>query len=320
MKTLSRLCMTMALAAAPIAAAQAGLADSDRQIRFVSCCQGYTEALARVIANELQDKVKQPILVETRPGANGIIAADFVAKSAPDGYTVLFGTNSTHAANQSLYKDLPYDYLKDFVPVSGISEGLLVLGIDARLPVRSVEELTALSKREPGKLNYGAASSSTRAGMELYKMISEADITYIPYKTNPQAVLDILGGRIDLMFNDAGSLLPHIQNGTIRPLAVSSTARSSAMPDVPTMEEAGVPGYALSFWHGVWAPAGTPPEAVAELAELLHWALSQPRVQSHIVNALAVPMPLTAEDLLTFSQAEEKKWRHIVESSDMRID
>ncbi len=308
------------LLSASTAASAESLANSDTQIRFVSCCQGYTEALARVIANELKEKVRQQIMVETRPGANGILAADHVAKAPPDGYTVLFGTNSTHAANQILYDNLPYDYVKDFTPISGLSEGTLVLGVDARLPIHNVSELTRFARENPGKLNSGGASSSTQAGAELYKMLTGVDIAYIPYKTNPQAVVDLIGGRIEMTFNDANTLMPHIKSGTIRPLAVSTSQRSEALPDVPTMQEAGVPGYALSFWHGVWAPAGLDPEKAKELTELIQWALQQPRVVQHIKNAGARVMPLGPQELLEFSQEEEKKWRDIVVKSKMKIN
>jgi tripartite-type tricarboxylate transporter receptor subunit TctC len=291
-----------------------------KPIKFVVCCTGYTEAVARVIAAELQDHLKQAIVVEPKPGANGMLGADYVVKSPPDGYTVFFGTNSTHAANQSLYRKLPYDYVKDFVPLSGISQGALLLAVAANVPAKSVAELTAMAKQQPGKLTFGAASSSARAGIELYKLISGADITYIPYKTNPQVVTDMLGGRIDMMFNDAGSLMPHVQAGKLRALAVSSATRSPAMPDVPTMQEAGVPDYSLSFWHGVWAPAGTPKPVADKLTEAFHWALAQPKVKAHITNAMAQPMPLTGPELLKFSQDEEKKWRKIVINSGMQVD
>ena len=291
-----------------------------KPIRFISCCQGYTEVTARLIAAEIQERYKQAVVVETKPGANGIIATDFVAKSTADGYTVLIGTNSTHAANQSLYAKLPYDYIKDFTPVSGISQGMLLWVVDANLPAKTAAEVTAMAKKEPGKLTFGAASSSARAGMELYKMISGADITYVPYKTNPQVVTDILGGRVDMMFNDAGSLLPHVQSGRLRAMAVSGTARSAALPDVPTMQEAGVPGYALTFWHGAWVPAGTPKDVVGKVGEMFRHALATPKVRDHITNALATPMPLGSEELLKFTMDEEQKWRKIAVGAQMKAE
>ncbi len=291
-----------------------------KPIKFLVCCQGYTEALARVIGQELSEHIKQPVVVDTRPGASGVIAAELAAKSPGDGYTVFFGTNSTHAANQSLFKKLPYDYVKDFKPISGLSQGSLLLAAREGLPVKNVAELTALAKKEPGKLTFGEASSSARGGMELYKLISGVNIQHVPYKTNPQVVTDMLGGRIDMMFNDAGSLLPHVKAGKLRAIAVSGETRFAVLPDVPTMQESGVPGYSLSFWHGVWVPASTPKDVADKLTGYFHWALGQPKVVAHITNALARPMPLDSADLLKFTQAEEKKWRELVQASGMAAE
>lgn len=309
--------LAVALAGSTTLTAVAQESFPSKPIRFVVCCQGYTEALARVIASEMQDHIKQPIVVDTRPGANGMLAAELAAKAPPDGYTVFFGTNSTHAANQSLYKSLPYDYIKDFVPVSGLTRGTLLLAVRNDVPAQNIAELTALAKKNPGNLNFGAASSSARAGMELYKLIADVNIVHIPYKTNPQVITDMLGGRIHMMFNDAGSLMPHIKSGKLRAIAVSSDVRSPALAEVPTMQEGGVNGYSLSFWHGVWAPAGTPKDVVDKLTGYFHWALAQPKVATHIRNALATPMPLQSAELLKFSMAEEKKWRQIVQASGM---
>jgi tripartite-type tricarboxylate transporter receptor subunit TctC len=282
-----------------------------KPIRLIICCTGFPENTIRAMAADMQEFIKQPVIIEPRPGANGIIAADAVAKSAPDGYTVLIGTNSTHAANQSLYKKLPYDFVKDFAPVSGIAQGSLLHVVNADLPVKSIAELTALAKRQPGKLTFGFGSSSARNGVELYKLMAGVDLLGVPFKTNPQVTVDMLGGRIDMAQNAIGELKPHVESGKLRALAVSGTVRSPAMPDVPTFAEAGVPGYSLTFWNAAWLPAGTPPAIVARVNAMFVHALNSPRVKEYMAKVGVTALPTTPEELMKFQIAEEATWRKI---------
>ena len=283
-----------------------------KPIRLIACCTGFPETTARVVANDLTELAKQPIIIDVKPGANGILATEYVARATPDGYTVLIGTNSTHAANQSLYKKLPYDYIKDFVPLSGISRGVLVLVINPGIAAKTVAELTALAKKEPGKLTYGSGSSSSLAAMELYKLIANINITNIPYKTSPQVSSDIIGGRLDMMTSNLGTVIPLIQAGKLRARAVTGAQRTSAMPNVPTMHEAGVTDYELTFWNASWLPANTPRAIVDRLNELFVAALKTPKVREYMTATGNDAFPTTSDALLKFQLAEHDKWRKII--------
>ncbi|MGE0802799.1 MAG: Bug family tripartite tricarboxylate transporter substrate binding protein [Lautropia sp.] len=315
----SVLAAAIAVAALPLAqpaAAQGGY--PDKPIRFVVCCTGFPEATARVIAAEITERSGVQIVVEAKPGANGILATEAVAKAPPDGYTVLIGSNSTHAANEVLYRKLPYDPVRDFAPLSGISQGTLLLAVRPTLSAKTVQELTALAKAEPGKLTYGWGSSSTRAAVELYKLHAGVKITDVPYRTNPQAAVDLLGGRIDLVISDLVSLKQHVDAGNLRALAVSSDQRAATLPDVPTMAEAGVSGYKLTFWIAAWMPAGTPPALVDRLNRIFTDAVRSPRVAEFLARGGSVPHATTPAELGAFQQAETRKWREIVTAAGIQ--
>ena len=319
LRTLTALGSALAIQAAATAAEGAAPGNyPSRPIHFISCCTGFPEATARILAEEIGRHVEQPVVVEPKPGANGIIAADYVAKAAPDGYTVLIGTNSTHAANQSLFKTLPYDFVKDFTPVSGISRGALMAAVRKETPVHSVAELTAAARERPGKLTYGWGSSSTRAAMELYKLIADIDILDVPYKTNPQASVDLLAGQIDMVMGDMVLLGPLVESGRLRPLAVSTATRVPAFPDVPTMREAGVPDYELTFWLAAYAPAGTPAPVAERLNELFVDALNSERVREFLVKAGSQPFPTSSAELMTFQVAEREKWHKITAAAGIQ--
>ena len=311
-----------AMALATFALAGAAHAQGDafpsKPIRFIVCCTGFPEAVSRVIADSISDATKAQVVIDPKPGANGILAAEYVAKAPPDGYTVLIGTNSTHAANQTLYKQLNYDYVKDFVPITVLSQGALMMAVNPSLPVKNVAELTALAKKDPGKLTYGYASSSTRAAMEQYKQMAGVQIQDIPYKTLPQATTDLLGGRLDLMIGDMVSLPPHVQSGKLRALAVTGPKRMPAFPDVPTLSEAGVTGYVLTFWLGAWAPAGTPAPVVQKLNDMIVAALKSPRVTEFLVKAGSEPYPTTSAELMKFQVSEQQKWNKILTTAGVQ--
>ena len=300
-----------ALALLGSAVAQAQEAFPSKPIRLISCCTGFPENTIRAMAPDMQEFIRQPVIVEPRPGANGILAAEFVAKAAPDGYTVLIGTNSTHAANQSLYRKLPYDFIKDFAPVSGIAQGMLLHVVNADVPARTVAELTALARKQPGKLTFGYGSSSARNGVELYKLIAGLDLQGVPFKTNPAVTTELLGGRIDMAQNAIGELKSHVEAGKLRALAVTGTVRSPAMPDVPTFAEAGVPGYSLTFWNAAWLPAGTPAPVVARVNAMFVHALNSPRVKEYLAKVGVMAFPTTPDELMKFQISEEATWRKI---------
>ncbi len=283
-----------------------------KPIRLVVCCSGFPEAVSRLLAEQMSEQAKQPVVVDPRPGANGILGANIVAKSASDGYTMFVGTNSTHAANPSLYKSLPYDFIKDFTPVSGISQGALLAAVNPALPVKSIADLTALARKEPGKLNYGWASSSTRIAVELYKQIMGLQITNVPYKTVPQAATDLAGGHLSFMIGDMVSLPPLVAAGKLRALAVTGANRMRSLPNVPTMQEAGVPGYALTFWLAAYLPAGAAPTVTQRLNVLVTAALNSARVKEFLIKAGSEPFPTTPEEMMRFQVAEHDKWRKVI--------
>ena len=282
-----------------------------KPIRLVLCCTGFPENTSRVLAPEMQEFIKQPVIVDPKPGANGILASEFVAKAAPDGYTILIGTNSTHAANQSLYKKLPYDFIKDFTPISGISQGMLLFVVNAELPAKNIPELIALAKKQPGKLTFGYGSSSARNGVELFKLLAGIDLQGIPFKTNPQVTTEVLAGRIDMSMNDMGSLAPHVESGRLRAMGVSGLSRWPTMPTVPTFVESGVTGYSLTFWNAAWLPAGTPAPIVARVNAMFVHALNQPKVKEYMQKAGSFSNPTTSDELMKFQIDEEAKWRKI---------
>jgi tripartite-type tricarboxylate transporter receptor subunit TctC len=283
-----------------------------KPIRLISCCAGVVESVARLVGEEMSSVLKQPLVVETRAGASGNIAADFVAKSKPDGYTIFFGSNSTHAANQSLFKSLPFDYVKDFVPIAGVGEGTSMLLVSTESPIRSVAELTSLAKSKPGKLNYGWGASSPRVAMEMYKQLAGVHIVDVPYKTHPQVSIDVIGGRVDMMVQNFDTAMPLVKAGKLRPLAVTGNRRIPTLPDLPTMAEAGVAGYAMSWWVGVWAPAGTPKEIVNQLHATIVKSIAAQKPRDYFNNIALFPMPLTSEQLMKFQISERDKWARII--------
>ena len=228
---------------------------------------GPTDILGRIVAQNLSERLGQQVVVENKPGASGMIGADLVAKAPPDGYTLLANA-SIHVINPSLYKNATYDALKDFAPVSLIAEVPLVLVVAPGLEVKSVKELIALAKSKSGKLNFassGNAAAPHLAG-EAFKIAAGVDMQHVPYKGSGPALTDLMGGQVQLMFDSLPSSISHVKSGKLRAIAVTTAKRSSALPSVPTIAESGVPGFDISTWYGIWAPAGTPTEIVSKLS------------------------------------------------------
>jgi tripartite-type tricarboxylate transporter receptor subunit TctC len=290
----------------------------NKPIKMVLCCVGAIDAVARATAEEMGKELGQPVVVEPRPGMAGGVATDFVAKSKNDGYTILVGTNATHAANQSLYASLPYDYVKDFAPIGGIGAGAMVLLVPANSPIHSVAELTERARREPGKLTYGWAGTTPRIAMELYSQLARIKLLEVPYKTNPQATTDLIGGQFDAMFADLNTSAPLVKAGKLRALAVSGPRRAEVLADVPTMQEAGVAHYSLTWWVGMWAPAGTPRPVVDRLNAALTQAITSQRLAGFFRNTGAYPMPMQPDDLMKFQVAEHGKWADIVAKAGIK--
>jgi tripartite-type tricarboxylate transporter receptor subunit TctC len=291
-----------------------------KPLRFVAMSTGFPENTARAIGNEITLMAKQSVVVDPRPGANGILAAEHVARAAPDGYTLLIGTNSTHAANPSLYKKLPYHYVKDFAPVSGISVGMSALVVNPHVPAKTVAELTALARKAPGKLTFGHGSSVSLTAVEYYKLLTATNIVNVPYKTVPQGITDLIAGRIDLMVANLGAAVPQVQAKRLRALAVTGATRWPLLPDTPTMHEAGINHYEWTFWNAAWLPANTPPDVVARINEWIVAALERPRVKDYLFNAGSKAFGTTPDGLMKFQIAEHDKWRKVILAAKIQAE
>ncbi|MFG0674127.1 Bug family tripartite tricarboxylate transporter substrate binding protein [Delftia sp. WSY_7] len=277
-----------------------------------------TDQLARALGQAVTTATKQAVVVENKGGASGMIAAQQVARSAADGYTVLITTNTTHAANQHLYKKLPYDAVKDFAPVAGLGKGGQVLVVRADAPYRNVGDLLAAAKKQPGKLSFGSGSSSSRVAGEMLKQLAGVDLMHVPYKSNPLAITDLLGGQIDLMITDTSTGVPQVKSGKLRALGYSTTQRSPQLPEVPTLEEAGVKGYDMGYWFAAYAPAGTPEAVVARLNRLLSDAVHSAGAKSFFDMSGSQGWTATPQELAAFQAAETQKWGQVIKAAGIQ--
>ncbi len=278
---------------------------------------GNTDIVARLFAQELSKALGQPVIVDNKPGAAGNIGADAVAKSPPDGYTFVMGTVGTHAINASLYKKMPYDTVKDFTPVTLLASVPNVLVIDPALPVKSVKELVAYGKAHPGKLNFASSGVGTSIHLsgEMFRITTGLDMTHVSYKGSPPALTDLMGGQVQLMFDNLPTSLPYIKAGKLRALAVTTAKRVPSLPDVPTMVEAGFPGFETGSWFGVLAPAGTPKEIITKLSTELLRILKTPEMQEKLLQQGAQPVGLGPEDFAAHIKSEMAKWGKVVKES-----
>jgi len=313
----------LALAACALAAAAAPALAQDypsKPITFVVpfAAGSATDQLARALGQAVTTATKQAVVVENKGGASGMIAAQQVARSAADGYTVLITTNTTHAANQHLYKKLPYDAVKDFAPVAGLGKGGQVLVVRADAPYRNVGDLLAAAKKQPGKLSFGSGSSSSRVAGEMLKQLAGVDLMHVPYKSNPLAITDLLGGQIDLMITDTSTGVPQVKSGKLRALGYSTTKRSPQLPEVPTLEEAGVKGYDMGYWFAAYAPAGTPEAVVARLNRLLSDAVHSAGAKSFFEMSGSEGWTATPQELAAFQAGETQKWGQVIKAAGIQ--
>jgi len=274
-----------------------------------------TDQLARALGQGVTEQTKQPVVVDNKPGASGFIAAQYVAKAAPDGYTVLIATNTTHAANEHLFKKVPYDAVKEFAPITALGRGGQIMVVAPKVPAQSVADFIALAKKQPGKLTFGSGSSSSRVAGELFQQMAGVQLLHVPYKSNPLAINDLLGGQIDMMITDTATGLPQVKAGKVRALGVSSRKRSPLAPDVPTIDEAGVKGYEMTFWFAAYAPAGTPAPIVNRLNALFVKATEGPAAKNFYQTAGIEPFVTKPEELAKFQTAESQKWGRIIKAA-----
>ena len=315
---------TLALLLAAVATGAGAQGYPNKPIRIVVPfpAGGATDILARAAAQKLTEAWGQPVLVDNRPGAGGNIGSELVARAAPDGYTLEMGTVGTHAINASLYAKMPYDHVKDFAPVILVASVPNVLVVNPAVPVNSVQELIAYARANPGKLNFASSGSGTSIHLsgELFKVMAGVQMTHIPYKGSAPALQDLIAGQVQLMFDNLPPSLPQIKGGKLRALAVTSTARAPALPDVPTVAEAGLPGFEASSWFGILAPAGTPPEIIAKLnAEIAKW-LASPEAREKMLALGANAAGGAPEDFAKHIAAETAKWQKVVKASGAKVD
>jgi len=289
----------------------------DKTITFVVpfAAGSATDQLARSLGTEVTRITKQPVVVDDRPGASGFIGAEFVKKAAPDGYTVFITTNTTHAANEHLFKKLPYDPVKDFAPVTALGKGGQIMIVNPDLPAKSVAEFIALAKTTPGKISFGSGSSSSRVAGEMFQQMAGIELLHIPYKSNPLAVNDLLGGQINMMITDMATGLPQVKGGKVRALGVSTLARSPLTPDLPTISEAGLKGYDMSFWFAAYVPANTPAAVVNRLHDVLTEASKGPAMQTFYSTTGTTPFVTSPAELAKFQAAESEKWKGIIKKA-----
>ncbi|HJT61994.1 MAG TPA: tripartite tricarboxylate transporter substrate binding protein [Burkholderiales bacterium] len=281
---------------------------------------GAADFIARLVGGKLSESLGQPVLVENRGGAGGTIAADAVAKAAPDGYTVLQNSITTHGVGPHLYSKLPYDPVKDFAPVSGLALLPLMMAVNSDLPPKSVPEFIAYSKTNSVNFASSGNGGAPHMAAELFKSVTGAPLTHVPYKGSGPAVADLVGGRVQIMFDAAPSLIAHIRSGRLRVLAAASAERNRLLPEVPTFGELGYPKVAVSLWYGLLAPAGTPKPILDKLNREVARALGSPEVREKLLAQGAEPMPGTPETFASFMQEEMAKWAPVVKQAGVKLD
>jgi len=327
MKSSTSLCLVFAAIAAfacATVAAQTKLSAADypnRVVRIVlpQPAGGGTDVVARAIAAKLTEAWRQQVIVDNRPGANGIIGAEAVVKSKPDGYTYLYGFTSMLTINPSVYKSLPYDTLRDFAPVTQTVMNHMVLVVNPYLPARSVKELFALGRSRPGQLLYGSfgIGNQTHLTAEMFRLESKLKMLHVPYKGETPAITELISGEVALMFAPSAGVTPYVRVGRLRLLAVCGEKRAAVFPDTPTMIESGFPGVISTGWGGLLAPAGTPPDIVQKMQSEVARGLASAEVRDRLSNLGALPIGSTPQEFGVWLKAETAKWTRVVRGANL---
>ncbi|HVQ61348.1 MAG TPA: tripartite tricarboxylate transporter substrate binding protein [Burkholderiales bacterium] len=317
----SRVLKTLALAAFAISAAHAEVYPA-KPIRMIVAYPpgGGTDIVGRMVAQKLGETLGQSVVVENRGGASGNIGTEIAARAAPDGYTVLMGNVAPNAINVSLFKNLPFDPVADFAPVSLVASTPNILVVHPSTPARSVKEVVALARSRPGVLNFasaGVGSSSHLAG-ELFRILAGADIVHVPYKGAGPAMVDVLSGQVQLYFATMPAAMPHVKSGKLVPIAVTSLKRSQALPDAPTIAESGVPGYEASTWYGLLAPAHSPDAAIARLHESVVKILGDAALRAKLADQGFEPVGDSPKEFAAYIRSEIAKWGKVIRDAGIR--
>ena len=280
---------------------------------------GGNDIIARMVGAKMQESWGQPVVIDNKPGANSIIAAEFVAKSAPDGYTLLVNATGGMSVNPVLYAKLPYDSLKDFVPISMVGSFPLVLVVNPSVPAKSVDELVAYAKANPGKLNYSAGSTAFQVATEMFKQMTGTDVRHIPYKGSAASITAVIAGDVQMTIVDSPPLLPQLKSGRVRALAVTTAKRAAALPDLPAIAET-VPGYEMALWIGVFAPAGTPQEIAAKLTAEVRRIVGLPDIRDRLAGMGVEPLGNTSEETAEWIRREIARYGPVVRTAGIKAE
>jgi tripartite-type tricarboxylate transporter receptor subunit TctC len=322
MRTIHKTLLVLLLAAASAAALAQPYPTKPIRIIVAYTPAGTTDILARLIGQKMSEAWGQPVIVDNRPGANGNIGTEIAARATPDGYTILMATAATHSINNTLYPKLTWDSVKDFAPISLVALVPNILVVNNALPVKSVNELIAYAKANPDKLTHGSPGNGSTAhlSMELFKSLTGTRMIHVPYKGSAAILADVMSGQISLTMDNIPVYLPYAKAGRIRALAVGSSKRTAAAPDLPTVDEAGVPGLVAVSWFGLVAPARTPKAIVEKLSHETARILKLPDVNKRISDLGAEPVGSTLQEYAAFIQSEIKKWRKVIQDAGVRLE
>jgi len=280
---------------------------------------GGNDIIARMVGAKMQEAWGQPVVIDNKPGANSIIAAEFVAKSAPDGYTLLVNATGGMSVNPVLYAKLPYDSLKDFVPISMVGSFPLVLVVNPSVPAKSVDELVAYAKANPGKLNYSAGSTAFQVATEMFKQMTGTDVRHIPYKGSAASITAVIAGDVQMTIVDSPPLVPQLKSGRVRALAVTTAKRAAALPELPAIAET-VPGYEMALWIGVFAPAGTPQEIAAKLTAEVRRIVGLPDIRDKLAGMGVEPLGNTSEETAEWIRREIARYGPVVRTAGIKAE
>ena len=323
---LARIFSILTAAAFAVGAAQTAHAQAWTPNKPIKIVQGFpagagTHIVAQWVAEPLSKELGQNVLVEPRTGAGGNVGSEYVAKAPADGYTLYLGTAGTHAINASLYRNLPFDVQKDFAPITLLGDVPNILIVNNNVPAKTVKEFMDLASKQPGKLNYGSSGNGTSMHLagEQFKAASKLDLVHVPYRGSPAATADLIAGQIQAMFHQVPTVIGQIREGQVRPLGVTTKTRVKALPDVPTIAEAGLPGFETSTWYGLFAPAGTPQPIIDRINQIVVTAIKGEFGQRMEASGV-VPWPSTPQEFAQVIDRDIKRWRDVVERTGTKLD